>query len=63
MNVDAFFVFQHERGHERRVHEMAAKAVCARCPVSRRCLDWAVSTQQAYGIWGGATNVERELSS
>lgn len=36
-----------------------AKAVCARCPVRAECLDWALSTGQAHGVWGGMS--EREL--
>jgi WhiB family transcriptional regulator, redox-sensing transcriptional regulator len=36
-----------------------AKEVCARCPVREACLDFALSTGQAYGIWGGLTEDER----
>ncbi|MEU9836224.1 WhiB family transcriptional regulator [Streptosporangium sp. NPDC048047] len=36
-----------------------AKAVCGRCPVKRRCLDYALNTQQMDGIWGGTTPDER----
>lgn len=36
-----------------------AKAVCARCPVRQACLDFALSTRQEFGIWGGCD--EREL--
>lgn len=32
-----------------------AVAVCNRCPVAGACLDWALETGQAYGIWGGQT--------
>jgi WhiB family redox-sensing transcriptional regulator len=45
-------------GLDRRQTE-AAKAVCAQCPVSSECLDWALRTGQAAGIWGGATEDER----
>lgn len=37
----------------------AAKALCARCPVRRECLDFALATRQPYGIWGGTTEQER----
>jgi WhiB family transcriptional regulator, redox-sensing transcriptional regulator len=41
-------------------HEIvAAKAVCARCPVQSQCLRFALRTGQAYGIWGGTTEEER----
>jgi WhiB family redox-sensing transcriptional regulator len=37
-----------------------AKRVCASCPVREQCLDFALSTQQQFGIWGGATEDERK---
>jgi WhiB family transcriptional regulator, redox-sensing transcriptional regulator len=36
-----------------------AKAICARCPVRRQCLTFALRTRQADGIWGGMTEEER----
>lgn len=36
-----------------------AKEVCAGCPVREVCLDFALSTGQGYGIWGGLTEDER----
>lgn len=36
-----------------------AKAICAPCPVRRRCLAFALRTGQAHGIWGGRTEEER----
>lgn len=36
-----------------------AKAVCAGCPVSAQCLEWALATRQGAGIWGGKTEDER----
>lgn len=36
-----------------------AKAICAGCPVRVDCLDWALATGQAFGIWGGLTPDER----
>ncbi|CAM5507184.1 hypothetical protein GCM10010390_65200 [Streptomyces mordarskii] len=38
-----------------------AKAVCARCPVRRQCLEWATETVQDSGVWGGLTEQERRL--
>lgn len=35
-----------------------AKAVCARCPVRRECLEYALATHQEAGIWGGLTEDE-----
>jgi len=37
----------------------AAKAVCARCPVREACLEYALETDQPFGVWGGTTEAER----
>ncbi|GGS31405.1 transcriptional regulator WhiB [Streptomyces humidus] len=39
-----------------------AKAVCARCPVRERCLQWALDVGQVEGIWGGTTESERRAT-
>ena len=36
-----------------------AKAVCARCPVRERCLEYAVDNGLDHGIFGGTTEAER----
>lgn len=36
-----------------------AKQVCAGCPVRETCLEWAVSTGQWVGVWGGLSEAER----
>lgn len=36
-----------------------AKTVCASCPVRTACLEFAIATNQPYGIWGGANTSER----
>lgn len=36
-----------------------AKAVCADCPVRQTCLEWALTTPEPWGIWGGLTEEER----
>ena len=36
-----------------------AKAICSGCPVRQECLDYALDSRQAYGIWGGKTPTER----
>ena len=38
----------------------AAKAICARCPVSRKCLDFALETGVEFGVYGGTTPDERK---
>jgi WhiB family transcriptional regulator, redox-sensing transcriptional regulator len=39
----------------------AAKAVCAGCSVRDECLEFAISTNQEYGIWGGTSEEERRV--
>lgn len=36
-----------------------AKAICETCPVAEQCLEYAIETHQADGVWGGLTAVER----
>ncbi|MFF5859882.1 WhiB family transcriptional regulator [Streptomyces sp. NPDC012751] len=36
-----------------------AKAVCRRCPVVERCLQWALESGQEHGVWGGVDEGER----
>lgn len=36
-----------------------AKAVCAACPVREACLDFALTTRQDDGVWGGLDENER----
>ena len=37
----------------------AAKEICAVCPVRDACLQYAVSTNQTEGVWGGLDANER----
>lgn len=36
-----------------------AKRICATCPVKTDCLEFAVTTNQDCGIWGGTSEAER----
>lgn len=38
---------------------MAAKSICAACPVQHTCLDHALSFREKSGVWGGATERDR----
>ena len=38
----------------------AAKAVCAECPVQEQCLEHAIGHREHNGVWGGATERERQ---
>lgn len=53
-DVDAFFL---PVGGDPR----PGKRICGRCPVQEDCLKFAVEHDERYGIWGGATEVERRV--
>jgi len=38
---------------------MKANAICAKCPVRRECLAFALRTDQVHGMWGGMSEQER----
>ena len=50
----------HETRDERARREDRAKTVCAACPVQAACRDYALSTREPFGIWGGLTENERK---
>lgn len=44
------------------VQELAeAKAVCRRCPVRLACLQFALTSNQECGVWGGYDEEERRV--
>jgi WhiB family redox-sensing transcriptional regulator len=36
-----------------------AKRVCARCDVRPQCLEYALSNNERFGVWGGTSEYER----
>jgi WhiB family redox-sensing transcriptional regulator len=57
---ELFFGPDHSESElEKQTREMRAKAVCKTCPVAAPCLEFAMETNQKYGIWGGLTDKER----
>jgi WhiB family transcriptional regulator, redox-sensing transcriptional regulator len=50
--------FEHKP--EREAREAKAKAICAGCPVRATCLDWALTTREPHGVWGGYSEGERK---
>ncbi len=36
-----------------------ARAICARCPIAERCLDYALEHRIEHGVWGGASERAR----
>ena len=57
-DTDLFFP-NGETGEALEQAEMA-KAICATCPVRVECLEFALTTNQPYGIFGGLTEAERK---
>jgi WhiB family redox-sensing transcriptional regulator len=51
-NADLFFP---ERGASTR----AAKGICRECQVREECLEFAITTSEKFGIWGGLSERER----
>ena len=35
------------------------KEICGKCPIASECLEFAMNTNENYGIWGGLTPRER----
>ena len=42
-------------------HGREAKAICAGCPVWKRCLVEALERREEHGIWGGAGETRRRV--
>jgi len=55
---DLFFPISSAGPAERQIAR--AKRICAGCRVRRECLDFALSHDQVYGIWGGTTPEDRQ---
>lgn len=36
-----------------------AKRICLLCPVTDECLQWALDTDERFGVWGGLSERER----
>ena len=58
-NVLFFGAEDGESELERQTREAHAKTICNSCPVKQPCLEFAMETNQKYGIWGGYTDKER----
>jgi WhiB family transcriptional regulator, redox-sensing transcriptional regulator len=54
-----FFGEEGESELEKQSRESHAKVICRSCPVQEPCLEFAMETNQKYGIWGGLTDKER----
>lgn len=54
--MDSEVFFAEQRGRSTR----EARAVCAECPVSELCLEYALDRPEKMGVWGGTVPKERE---
>lgn len=41
----------------------AAKQVCRSCPAINQCLEWALTSDERWGVWGGTSEEERRRMS
>ena len=55
---DLFFPISSVGPAERQIAR--AKKICAGCAVRSECLEFALSHDQVYGIWGGTTPEDRQ---
>lgn len=58
---DAVCNFRSEDWFAERRGVDAAKAVCATCPVTEECLEYALTHRIAHGVWGGKSGRERDV--
>ena len=56
---DLFYSTEDELKGQRRRKEDQAKTVCATCPVLTTCREFAMQTNELYGVWGGLTEIDR----
>jgi WhiB family transcriptional regulator, redox-sensing transcriptional regulator len=55
---DLFFPISSSGSGEQQIAR--AKGICAGCAVRRQCLEFALTHDQGYGIWGGTTPEDRQ---
>jgi WhiB family redox-sensing transcriptional regulator len=48
-----------EKREDKDAREAQAKVLCARCPVSEPCLEYALRVRDPHGVWGGLNELER----
>jgi WhiB family redox-sensing transcriptional regulator len=48
-----------EKRAEKLAREAVAKRICSTCPVREPCLEYALATREAHGVWGGLNETER----
>lgn len=56
---EIFFLPTNARDKEKQQRIREAKKICASCSVVSECLDYALTTRQKFGVWGGTSEDER----
>jgi WhiB family transcriptional regulator, redox-sensing transcriptional regulator len=59
VDTTLFYSPEGERGPRKTRRELAAKQVCADCPVLEVCSTYAIAMREPYGTWGGLSEGER----
>jgi WhiB family redox-sensing transcriptional regulator len=59
LDEDPEIFFGSGKGEASAIQIQEAKRVCARCPVAQECLQDALDHNDAFGVWGGHTELER----
>lgn len=57
--TDLFYRVEEERNALAYLNINALRSICARCPIWKACLTYALENEQ-YGVWGGLTSIERQ---
>jgi len=57
---ELFFGPEGEKPPDRDDRERRALEVCDRCPVRDQCRSHAVRLPEAYGVWGGTSETDRQ---
>lgn len=58
---EMFFLPENSRMGTKRSLVLMAKKVCGTCPVIEECRNYALTTEQKFGVWGGLS--EEELAT
>jgi len=48
-----------ESSRQRYLREFDAKRICLQCRVRQECLQYALRSEERFGIWGGLNETER----
>lgn len=58
MSAPVFFL--PEEDNEQGTNYKVGKQLCAECPIKLECLDYALTQEIKYGLWGGLAPHERK---